>query len=353
MPENNTVPEDNTVPENEIPGVDLDALVKWMDSAELGSGPLEDLNLLGGGSQNVLLRFRRDGREYVLRRGPEHKRANTDETMRREARILAALSGTDVPHPSLIAACPDETVIGGAFYLMEPVEGFAPAFAWPHTPHSDDDGLQYEMGLEMARAIGELGRLDHTTIGLADFGKPEGWLERQVGRWTSHLRTYSEVPGYPADSLPHVPEIAEWLDAHRPSRWTPGIIHGDFHFANVLFDQHTPKLVAMVDWELATIGDPLLDLGHLLATWPLHFPTLAGFDPTGLPPRDAVIGEYEKTRGTSVEDPTWYEVLAAFRLAIIIEGTYARYLAGQTTEANGRRLHRSAVGLLTRAATLI
>jgi aminoglycoside phosphotransferase (APT) family kinase protein len=337
----------------EIPGVDLDALVSWMDGQHLGSGPLEDVTLLGGGSQNVLLRFRRDGREYVLRRGPEHKRANTDETMRREARILAALAGSAVPHPSLIAACPDETVIGGAFYLMEPVEGFAPAFAWPHAPHSEDDALQHEMGLEMARAIGELGRLDHTAIGLADFGKPDGWLERQVGRWTSHLRTYSDVPGYPAYSLPHVPEIAAWLDAHRPRTWTPGIIHGDFHFANVLFDHTTPRLVAMVDWELATIGDPLLDLGHLLATWPLHFSTLASFKPTGLPPRDEVIGAYQKVRGAAVDDPTWYEVLAAFRLAIIIEGTYARYLAGKATEANGRRLHRSAVDLLTRAATLI
>jgi aminoglycoside phosphotransferase (APT) family kinase protein len=337
----------------EIPGVDLDALVTWMDGQGLGGGPLEEVNLLGGGSQNVLLRYRRDGREYVLRRGPEHKRANTDETMRREARILGALAGTAVPHPALIAACPDETVIGGAFYLMEPVEGFAPAFAWPHPPHSDDAVMQHEMGLEMARGIGELGRLDHIAIGLGDFGKPEGWLERQVGRWTSHLRTYAQVPGYPADSLPHVPEIAGWLDAHRPDTWTPGIIHGDFHFANVLFDHGTPKLVALVDWELATIGDPLLDLGHLLATWPLHFSTLAGFRAAGLPRRDEVIAAYERVRGVGVEDPTWYEVLAAFRLAIIIEGTYARYLAGKTTEANGRRLHRSAVDLLTRAATLI
>jgi aminoglycoside phosphotransferase (APT) family kinase protein len=328
-------------------------LVSWLDGQGLGAGPLQEVNLLGGGSQNVLLRFRRADREYVLRRGPEHKRANTDETMRREARILAALAGSAVPHPALIAACPDETVIGGAFYLMEPVEGFQPAFAWPHAPHSDHDAMQYEMGLEMARAIGELGRLDHTAIGLADFGKPDGWLERQVGRWTSHLRTYFDVPDYPHDSLPHVPEIAEWLDAHRPATWSPGIIHGDFHFANVLFDHESPKLVAMVDWELATIGDPLLDLGHLLATWPLHFSTLANFKPTGLPSPDAVIGEYEKVRGTVVEDPTWYEVLAAFRLAIIIEGTFARYLAGKTTEANGRRLHHSAVDLLTRAATLI
>lgn len=351
MPDN-PVP-DNPVPDNAIPGVDLDALTTWMDAQGLGAGPLADVNLLGGGSQNVLLRFSRDGRAYVLRRGPEHKRANTDETMRRETRILAALAGSAVPHPELIAGCADETVIGGAFYLMEPVEGFTPAFAWPHPPHSDEEALQHEMGLEMARAIGQLGKLDHTAIGLAGFGKPDGWLERQVGRWTSHLRTYFDVPDYPHDSLPHVPEIAEWLDAHRPTTWTPGIIHGDFHFANVIFDDDTPKLVAMVDWELSTIGDPLLDLGHLLATWPLHFTTIAGFKPAGLPPRDEVIAAYEQVRGAAVKDPTWYEVLAAFRLAIIIEGTFARYLAGKTTEANGQRLHRSAVDLLTRAATLI
>lgn len=337
----------------EIPGVDLDRLLAWMDASGLGTGPFTEVIALTGGSQNILVRLRRDSATYVLRRGPVHKRANTDETMRRETRVLAALAGSGVPHPALVAACPDEDVLGGAFYLMEPVVGFAPALDWPHPPHSDHPEHQHEMGLEMARAIGRLGSVDHLAAGLGGFGKPDGWLERQVSRWLKHLEGYRKVPGYPPDSLPHVPEIAAWLEAHRPRTWTPGIIHGDFHYANVLFDPVRPRLSAMVDWELATIGDPLLDLGHLLATWPTHFATVANFRPPGLPSRSEVIAEYAATLGRPVDDADWYEVLAAFRLAIIIEGTLVRAIEGKTPEANGRRLHTNAVGLLDRAATLI
>jgi aminoglycoside phosphotransferase (APT) family kinase protein len=213
--------------------------------------------------------------------------------------------------------------------------------------------FQHQLGLCMVDAAARLSKIDVSGPDLSSLGKPQGWLERQVPRWRSQLESYSKIENYPGPALPHVERVARWLDRHRPKRWRVGLIHGDFHFANVLFDHGTPKLVALVDWELATIGDPLLDLGHLLATWPLHFSTLAGFRAAGLPRRDEVIAAYERVRGVGVEDPTWYEVLPAFRLAIIIEGTYARYLAGKTTEANGRRLHRSAVDLLTRAATLI
>jgi aminoglycoside phosphotransferase (APT) family kinase protein len=334
-----------------IDGVPLDRLTKWMDERGLGEGPLSEVTTLSGGSQNILVRFRRAEKEYVLRRGPEHKRVNTDQTMRREARLLTALAGSPVPHPTLVAGCGDETVLGGAFYLMEPVDGFAPALHWPHPPHSDDPATVRRMGLEMARAIGELGRLDHIALGLADFGKPDGWLERQVDRWRSQLTGYAEVPGYPPDSLPHVTELAAWLDAHRPARWTPGIIHGDYHFANVLFDPVAPDLVAIVDWELATIGDPLLDLGHLLATWPTDYPTQAGFRPAGLPGRDEVVEAYQQVSGR--EYSAWYEVLAAYRLAVLVEGTYARYLAGKADEATGMRLHARAIALLDRAITLI
>lgn len=336
-----------------IPGVDLDRLLAWMDTQGLGTGAFTEATPLTGGSQNILVRIRRDGPAYVLRRGPEHKRANTDETMRREARVLGALAGSGVPHPGLIAACPDESVLGGAFYLMEPIDGFTPANDWPHPPHSDDEAFVHEMGLEMARAIGRLGAIDHVAVGLGDLGKPDGWLERQVPRWLSHLEGYLKVPGYPPDSLPHVPEIAAWLEAHRPAAWTPGLIHGDFHYANVVFDAERPTLAAMVDWELTTIGDPMIDLGHLLATWPPNFSLFDRFRPAGLPSRDAVIEAYESARGRRVEHVDWYEVLASYRLAIIIEGTLVRAIEGKTTEENGQRLHTDAVGLLNRAVTLI
>ena len=120
--------------------VDVDVLRGWMDDRGLGTGPLEHLTPLAGGTQNLLLRFVRDGRTYVLRRPPEHKRKNSDETMRREARVLGALAGSDVPHPALIAACPDEALLGAAFYLMEPVDGFNASQSLPEL-HEGDAGL--------------------------------------------------------------------------------------------------------------------------------------------------------------------------------------------------------------------
>ena len=247
--------------------VDLDRVRTWMDEQGLGRGPLLDVELIGGGTQNVLLRFGRDDRQYVLRRPPEHKRANSDETMRREARVLGALTGTDVPHPDLIAACGDVEVIGAAFYLMEPVAGFNPTVAVPE-PHAGDPGMQHALGLSMADGIAALGRIDHVAVGLGDFGRGDGWLERQVERWRSQLASYAEMDGYEGPDIPGVDEVAAWLDAHRPTSWRQGIIHGDFHFANVLVRDDAGELAAIVDWELTTIGDPLLDLAHVISTWP-------------------------------------------------------------------------------------
>jgi aminoglycoside phosphotransferase (APT) family kinase protein len=249
---------------DQVPGVDLDALRAWMDGEGLGEGPLEDVEQLAGGNQNVLVRFERAGRAYVLRRPPLHKRANSDETMRREARVLAALAGSDVPHPGLIASCGDVDVLGAAFYLMEPIDGFNPASGLPE-PHRSDAAMRRELGFGMVDGIAALARVDHVAVGLGDFGKPDGWLERQVGRWRSQLDSYAEHEGYPGPDIPGVDRVSAWLDDHRPDGWRPGIIHGDFHLANVLVRPDAPELAAIVDWELCTIGDPLLDLGHLLA----------------------------------------------------------------------------------------
>jgi aminoglycoside phosphotransferase (APT) family kinase protein len=334
--------------------VDLDALAAWMDGQGLGAGtgPVTDVERITGGTQNVLLRFTRDGRSYVLRRPPPHKRANSDETMRREARVLAALAGTDVPHPGLIAACGDEAVLGAAFYLMEPVDGFNPTQGLPE-PHRSDPALQHDLGLSMADAIAALGRVDVEAVGLADFGKPDGWLERQVERWRSHLASYDAIPGYPgAAGIGDVETVATWLDDHRPASWRPGLIHGDFHFANVLIRRDAGAVAAMVDWELATIGDPLLDLGHLLATWPGPGSPMA-VPGAGLPSRDEVIARYGAGSDRPLDDVDWYQVLACYRLGIILEGTHARAAAGQAPKEVGDLLHAHTVSLFAQAHALI
>jgi aminoglycoside phosphotransferase (APT) family kinase protein len=332
--------------------VDLDRVAGWMDDEGLGAGPLTEIELIGGGTQNVLLRFWRDGRQYVLRRPPEHKRGNSDETMRREARVLGALAGTDVPHPELIAACGDEDVIGAAFYLMEPVTGFNPTVAVPE-PLASDRAMQHDLGLSMADAIAALGRVDHVAVGLADLGKGDGWLERQVERWRSQLRTYAEMDGYPGPDIPGVEDVARWLDAHRPASWRPGIIHGDFHFANVLVRPDAGELAAMVDWELSTIGDPLLDLAHVIATWPGTGMASGTLALPGLPTAAEVVERYADGSDRDLSALDWYQVLACYRLGIILEGTNARACAGKAPRETGDLLHAITVGLFEQALTLI
>ena len=334
--------------------VDLDRVVRWMDERELGDGPITDVELIAGGTQNVLVRFRRGDDEFVLRRPPPHKRANSDETMRREARVLGALAGTDVPHPALIAAEPGLDVIGAAFYLMAPVDGFNATLGLPE-PYLSDTAAQHQMGLAMADAIGALARIDPGDHDLWDLGRAEGWAERQVPRWRKQLDGYAELPGYPGPSIPRLDDVASWLDEHRPTDIRPGLIHGDFHFANVLIDRRTPRVAAIVDWELTTIGEPLLDLGHLLASWPRpgrDSITPVGAAP-GLPTADEVIARYDGQVERDLSDLRWFRVLACYRLGIILEGSHARAFSGLTPVEIGDRLHASTLDLFAQAAELI
>jgi len=334
--------------------VDLEALARWMDGQGLGEGPIEGAELLGGGTQNILLRFDRAGRTYVLRRPPLHKRENSDETMRREARVLTALRGTPVPHPEVVAACPTTDELGAAFYLTELVDGFNPSSGLPDL-HAGDAAVRHRMGLAMVDAIAALGGLDHQALGLADLGRPEGYLERQVGRWRSQLESYSAMEGYPGPDIPGVDDVAAWLDAHRPADFRPGIIHGDFHLANVMFRFDGPELAAVVDWELTTIGDPLIDLGWLLATWP-------DADAPGPPPQVAqggfptpaeLVEHYGGVSDRDLGSVDWFAVLACYKLGIILEGTHARAFAGRAPKETGDLLHAMTVGLFERALARI
>ena len=333
-------------------GVELAPLTAWMDDRGLGTGPITSVTELTGGTQNVLLRFERDGRAYVLRRPPLHKRRNSDETMRREARVLGAIAGSAVPHPGLIASEPGTDVLGASFYLMEPVDGFNPASGLPE-PHRSDPAMRRAMGLSMVDAIAALGAVDHEAVGLGDFGRPDGWLERQVGRWRSQLDGYTELAEYPGPDIPGVDQVAEWLIANQPASWRPGIIHGDFHFANVLVRRDRGALTAVVDWELSTIGDPLLDLGHLLATWPGDGAGGVGEGIRDLPSKAELVGRYAERSDRSVDDVDWFHVLAAYRLGIILEGTHARAFAGKAPVEIGDLLHATTVGLFERALRVI
>ena len=330
-------------------GVDAHALSQWMDEQGLPRGGFVEVEAISGGTQNIMLRFGRGGTTFVLRRPPLHKRRNSDSTMGREARVLAAIAGTDVPHPRLIAACDDVDVLGAAFYLMEPIEGFNVGQGLPPA-HSESDAMRREMGLSMADGIARLGEVDFREVGLADFGKPEGYLERQVSRWKGQLDSYDDFDGYPGPEIPGVDEVGEWLDVHLPAGYRAGILHGDYHIANVMFRNDAPALAAIVDWELSTIGDPLLDLGALVA-----FSTQAEDDPPLLPAwpnfptRDDLLERYAKTSTRSIDAIGWYEVLACYRLGIILEGTRARAFAGQAPQETADFLRERTLALFDKA----
>ena len=337
--------------------VDLKAVADWMSEQGLGEGPLDDVSAVTGGTQNVMLRFSRSGRDYVLRRGPRHLRTRSNSVILRETKVLAALAGSDVPHPHLIATCEDTSVLGDAvFYLMEPIDGFNAGEGLPPL-HAGDPEVRYQMGLSMADALAKLGAVDHVAAGLADFGKPEGFLERQVPRWLSELESYQEYDNYPGPQIPGVEQVAAWLNEHRPANWTPGIMHGDYHAANVMFSRTGPEVVAIVDWEMCTIGDPLLDLGWLLATWrqsdgsAVFSHALGGQE--GLASTDELLQRYAANTVRDLSHITWYTVLACFKLGIVIEGTLARACAGKAEKEVGDQLHAATVHLFERALGLI
>lgn len=323
-----------------------------MDEHGLGDGPLGDVRSLTGGTQNILVQFTRADRGYVLRRPPPSPRPESHAVMRREAKILAALSHTQVPHPAFIASEADENRLGYAFFLMEPVNGFNPSEGLPEF-HASDPAARLRMGLSYIEGLAALADVDYTAVGLSDFGKPERFLERQVGRWLAQLESYAKVADWTGLDC-NIDKIADWLERNRPQDYRPGIIHGDCHIANTMFCRDSAEMAALIDWELATIGDPRLDLGWVMACWP--DPDGRGavgisIEPwEGFPDIQTLIQHYDARTSRSTDSAMWFGVLACFKLGILLEGTYARALAGKAPMAVGEKLHRATLALFDRAA---
>jgi aminoglycoside phosphotransferase (APT) family kinase protein len=208
------------------------------------------------------------------------------------------------------------------------------------------------MGEALVRAAAALGAVDHNAVGLADLGKPEGWHERQVERWRSQLDGYRSTPNYDG-ALPYVEEIARWLSANLPNEKRIGIVHGDFQFANVMFSLHAPRISGVVDWELTSLGDPLLDLGWILTSW------WEQGDPDGKRPlvqpwenflsRADLVRLYGSVSGRDMNDMPWFFALACYKLACLLEGTYARSKQGQVPENIGQSVHAYALWLMNKA----
>jgi aminoglycoside phosphotransferase (APT) family kinase protein len=276
--------------------------------------------------------------------------------MMREVQILRALAGSNVPHAAMYAACDDHAVIGASFYIMAPLDGFSPTGQLPGR-YAQDPAWRREMGISFVHAGAALGMLDHKAVGLEGYGKPADWHGRQVTRWRSQLEGYRELPGYDGQDLPEVDFVGRWLTDNCPASGRIGVIHGDFQYPNVMYAYDAPKVIGLIDWELSTLGDPLLDLGWMLSSWcepgdpEGKSPVIRPWD--GFMSRAEIVSLYGEISGRDMSDMPWYFCLACFKLACILEGSYARSKSGQIAAETGLHLHRYALWLLSKARQII
>ena len=325
--------------EEDVPTIaDVDALTAWMDAQGLpGAGEPLEHRYISGGSQNEIYELRRGELHCAMRIPPVTAPADRDKGIVREWRIIEALTGTDVPHTEAIAVCTDDSVLSRTFYLMGFVDGWSPMATrdqWP-APFDRDLEARRGLGFQLVEGCALLSKVDWQAKGLQDLGRPEGFHERQVDRWTTFLERIKgrELPGFD--------EASAWLRDHKPLDYIPGLMHGDYQFANVMFRDGAPaRLAAIVDWEMGTVGDPKLDLGWVVHTWPEDTSggdgTVGGYvDMTGMPTRAEVLDHYAKVSGRQVDDIDYYCVLAKWKLAVVLEQGYQRAKGDPKLEAFG------------------
>ncbi len=326
-------------------------LRRWLaDELGVSSRELRIEPLSSRGDSNLMYELDAGGRRLVLRLPPTVKNDRSAHDVLREYRMLEALEHTDVPHPRPVVACDDERIAGRPFYVMGFVDGFSPAPP-PPAPWSDREDVRRDLGLGAAEALAELSLVEYEAVGLEGFGRPVGFLARQVPRWLRQLDSTS------ARELPGLRDVGAWLEEHRPPDRPPGIVHGDYHLRNVMFAPDPPgRVVAIVDWEMSTIGDPMLDLGALLATWSQPgeevFMNASMTDWPGMATREEIAAAYERRVGRPLEHLQYYMALALFKLACILEGSYARLLAG-TSEHAGHQSYETLVPIMVRRAQAI
>jgi aminoglycoside phosphotransferase (APT) family kinase protein len=317
--------------------IDIDRVTAWLDLEGLpGAGEPVECSYVSGGSQNEIYEIRRGELHGAIRIPPPTAPASRDDGIMREWRIIDALRGTDVPHTKAIAACADTSVLGRAFYMMGFVDGWSPMNV-DHWPAPFDTDLEARQGLayQLVEGIGLLSQVDWQAKGLTDFGRPDGFHDRQVDRWVAFLERIKgrELPGFDV--------AAAWLRAHRPLDFIPGIMHGDYQFANVMFRDGAPaRLAAIVDWEMGTVGDPKLDLGWVVHSWPEDTSggegAVGGYvDMTGMPSRTQVLAHYAEVSGRQVDDIDYYMILAKWKLGVVLEQGFQRAGADPKLEAFG------------------
>ncbi|HVN90731.1 MAG TPA: phosphotransferase family protein [Candidatus Binataceae bacterium] len=318
--------------------IDNEGLARFLRDQKLSDGKnLNTKNISFGHSNEVhLINF--DGKTWALRRPPRGPLLPTAHDVLREYRILKALQETDVPVPRVYAACEDTQYIGAPFYLMELVDGrvIRSPNASTEPSFADTPAKRRAVSEGMIDLVVALQAVDYRAVGLEKFGRPDGYIERQLKRWTDQLTRTLPL----TRPLPIMEKIRDWLASHIPPPQPPTIVHGDFKLDNVMWsDTDAPKPIALFDWEMSTIGDPLADIGWMLTYWtetadtPLHRSVVSAMNPDpGYLSRAEMIALYEKKSGRAMNNIAFYQAFALFKLAIILEGSYSRHLSGQADD---------------------
>lgn len=319
-----------------LAAVDPRRLLAWLqDNTEGVSGDFIEIDLLAGGHSNLTYSVQTEGRSLVLRRPPLDQFAPTANDMGREYRFYQALHGNGVPVPRVLARCDSDAVLGAPFYVMERVDGVVPQE--PDSLTHITEGQAAALSAEFVTVLGRIHDVDYAAIGLAEAGNPQGYVQRQLSRWTDLWRQTCDT------SASAVDELGRRLTANIPPASDATVVHGDYRLGNVMVDAADPtRIVAVFDWEMATLGDPLADLGFAFLYWgtkktPYIGPTQKIADGPGFASPDDLVALYAEATGRSTERLNFYIGLAAYKLTIISYRQRAR-----TQRAGGER--RSVIG---------
>ena len=331
---------------------DTARLAAWMQEHIEGFSGSVGVRQFAGGQSNPTFLVQSADHRYVLRRKPPGKLLPSAHAVDREYRVIVALSRTDVPVAKAYALCEDPTVIGTVFYVMDYVEG---RLFWDAALPEVAAGERRAIYDEMTRVIAALHAVDYGAVGLGDYGKPGRYIERQVARWTQQYRA-SET-----ESIEAVERLIEWLPKHIPADEETGIVHGDFRLDNAIFHPSEPRILAVLDWELSTLGHPLVDLAYLCMRYHLsagQFRGLAGMDLAALqiPSEAECVSDYCRRRRrapVAPQDWTYYLAFNMFRLTGILQGVLARAIQGNASSTTALEAGRRARPLAEQAWALV
>jgi aminoglycoside phosphotransferase (APT) family kinase protein len=310
-------------------GVDLDALRGYFaEHVEGADGRPLSAELIAGGRSNLTYRITDGEHQWVLRRPPLGHVLPTAHDMTREYRVITALADTDVPVPRTFALCEGNDVNGAPFYVMELVRGRVLRTGEEMATLTPEEAAACSH--ELVDVLARIHRVDYDAVGLGDFGRPEGFMERQLRRWNQQWER-SKV-----DELPDVDELARRLRNALPESGPPTIVHGDYRLDNTMLAPDDPgQIAAVLDWEMSTLGDPLADVGLFLLYWGQSEAQIIATgqaieEQAGFASRDEIVEQYARDTGRNVDNLDFYVVFAFYKLAIIVEGIAARYRMGKT-----------------------